>query len=85
VRVFRVNQKLDKQYRTSPRRAVFLSMQSEVRDMNTNTGVYSDDLAQSLSDRFNATAASFDRAALQISRTLRQSKASVIGKPSTGR
>ncbi|WP_127648354.1 hypothetical protein [Pseudomonas koreensis] len=63
----------------------FLSIQSEENGMNSNTGVFNNDLAQSLSDRFNATAASFDRTALRIARTLRQSTVSSNWKHSSGR
>jgi len=53
--------------------------------MNSNTGVFSDGLTRSLSERFNATAASYDRTAMQIARTLRLSIAGSNGKPATGR
>jgi hypothetical protein len=53
--------------------------------MNSNTGVFSDGLARSLSERFHATAASYDRTAMRIARTLRSSMVSSNGKPATGR
>lgn len=53
--------------------------------MNSNPGVLDHDLAQSLSDRFNATATSFDRTAMRIAKTLRQSTVTSNGKRSTGR
>jgi len=59
--------------------------QSEVHEMNSNAGVFSDGLAQSLSERFNATAASYDRTAMRIARTLRPSMVSTNGKSATGR
>lgn len=63
----------------------FFSGQSEVHDMNSNADVFSDGLAQSLSDQFNATAASYDRTAMRIARTLRSSMVSPNGKSATGR
>jgi hypothetical protein len=60
-------------------------MQSEVHGMNSNTGVFNNDLARSLSDRFNATAASFDRTAMRIAQTLRHSTANATGKHPAGR
>lgn len=72
---------------TSParRHGVRFFIHAEVHDMSSNTDVFNNDLAQSLTDRFNATAASYDRTALRIARTLRQSTVSTNGKHSTGR
>lgn len=63
----------------------FFYKRPKVHDMNSNAGVFSDGLAQSLSERFNATVASYDRTAMRIARTLRQSIASTNEKPATGR
>jgi len=53
--------------------------------MNSNTGVFSDGLTRSQSERFNATGASYDRTAMEIARTLCPSMAGSTGKPATGR
>jgi hypothetical protein len=63
----------------------FFYKRPEVHDMNSNAGVFSDGLAQSLSERFNATAASYDRTAMRIALTLRSAMVSSNGKPATGR
>lgn len=53
--------------------------------MNSNTDVRTNDCAQSITNRLSATAASFDRAAIQISQSMRLTTPGMGGKRPGGR
>lgn len=53
--------------------------------MNSNTDVQTNDFAQSITNRLSATAASFDRAATQISQSMRLTTRRSGGKWPSGR